>query len=42
MLCINETKLNSSYQDAQCEIPGYQYPPYCKDRRKNGSSEIVL
>ena len=42
ILCIDETKLDSSYPDAQFEIPGYQYTPYCKDRNKNEDGKIVL
>ena len=42
ILCIDETKLDSSYPDAQFEIPGYQYPPYRKDRNKNGGGKIVF
>ena len=42
IFCINETRLDSSYPDAQFEVPGYQYPPYCKDRNKSGGSKIVF
>ena len=42
ILCIDETKLDSSNPDAQFETPSYQYPPYCKDRNKNGGSKIVF
>ena len=42
ILCIDEAKLDSSYQDAQFEIPGYQRPPYRKDRNKNGDGKIVF
>ena len=42
ILCINETKLDSYYIDAQFEIPGYQYPLYRKDSNKNGGGKIVL
>ena len=42
VLCIVETKLDSSYTDAQFEIPGYQYPPYCKNLNKNVGGKIVF
>ena len=42
ILRINETKLHSSYPDAQFEIPGYKYPPYRKDRNKNGGVKIAF
>ena len=34
ILCIDETKLDSSYPYAQFEIPGYQYPPYRRQKQK--------
>ena len=42
VLCIDETKLDSSYPHAQFEIPGYQYPPYRRHRNKNGGVKIVF
>ena len=42
ILSIVETKLDSSYPDAQFQIPDYQYPPYRKDRNKNGGGKIVF
>ena len=42
ILCIDETKLDSSDPDAQFEIPDYQYPLYCKGRNKNGDGKIVF
>ena len=41
VLCIDETKLNESFRDAQFHIEGYQYPGFRKDRNKNGSEKIV-
>ena len=32
VLCIDETRLNTSCPDPLFKIPGYQYPPYRKDR----------
>ena len=42
ILCINETKLDSSYPDAQFEISSYQYKRYRKERNKNGGCKIVF
>ena len=42
ILCIGERKLDFSYPEAQFEIAGYQYSPYCEDRNKNGSGKIVF
>ena len=42
MLCMDQTKLDSSYPDAQFDIPGYQCPPYRKDRNKNGVEKLVF
>ena len=42
ILRIDKTKLDSSYPDAQFEISGCQYPPYRKDRNKNGDSKIFF
>ena len=42
VLCIDETKLDSSYPDPQLKISGYQYPPYRKDRNKYGGGKTVF
>ena len=34
--------MDSSYPYAEFEIPGYQYPPYHKDKNKNGNEKIVF
>ena len=39
-MCSKSPKLDSSYPDAQCKIPIYQYSPYSKDRNKNESCKI--
>ena len=39
---MDETKLDFSNPDAQFEIPDYQYPPYRKERNKNGGGKIVF
>ena len=41
ILCIDETKLNESFADAQFHIEVYQYPAFRKDRNKNGSGKIA-
>ena len=41
VLCIDETKLDESFPDAQFHIEGYQYPAFRKDRNKNGGGKIV-
>ena len=41
VLCIDETKLDESFPDAQCHIEGYQYPAFRKDRNKNSGGKIV-
>ena len=41
VLCIDETKLDESFPDAQFHIEGYQYPAFRKDRNKNGGGKIA-
>ena len=41
VLCIDETKLDELFPDAQFHIEGYQYPALRKDRNKNGGGKIV-
>ena len=41
VLCIDETKLDESFPDAQFHIEGYQYPAFRKDRNKNGGGKTV-
>ena len=41
VLCIDETKLDESFPDAQFHIEGYQYSAFRKDRNKNGGGKIV-
>ena len=36
LLCIDESKLDAFFPDAQFQIKGYQYPPFRRDRDKNG------
>ena len=43
VLCIDETKLNSSYPaDPQLKILGYQYIPYRKDQSKYDGGKTVF
>ena len=41
ILCIDETKIDSSFPDSQFYIEGYQFPPFRKDRNKHGGGKIV-
>ena len=34
IICVDETKLDSSYSDFQFHIDDYQFPPFCRDRNK--------
>ena len=42
ILCVDETKIDSSYPDAQFQINDYQFPPFRKDRNKYGGGKIVF
>ena len=42
ILCIDETKLDSSFPDKQFEINEYQFPPYRRDRNRNGGGKMVF
>ena len=41
VLCIDETKLDESFPDAQLHIKGYQYPAFRKNHNQNGGGKIV-
>ena len=41
IICVDETKLNSSYPDCQFHIDGFQFPPFRRDRNKYGGGKIV-
>ena len=41
IICVDETKLDSSYPDSQFHIDGYQFPPFRRDRNKYGGGKIV-
>ena len=41
ILCVDETKLDSSYPNAQFHIDGYQFPPFRRDRNNYGGGKMV-
>ena len=41
IFCINETKIDSSFPDAQFHIDGYLFQPLLKDRNQNGGGKYV-
>ena len=41
ILCVDETKLDSSYPNAQFHIDGYQFPPFRKDRNNYRGRKMV-
>ena len=44
LLCIDETKIDASFPDAQFNNEGYQYPhpPFRRDRHKNGGEKMIF
>ena len=42
ILCVDETKIDSSYPDAQFQINDYQFRPFRRDRNKYGWGKIVF
>ena len=42
ILCVDETKIDSTYPDAQFKINDYQFPPFRRDRNKYGGGKIVF
>ena len=42
ILCVEETKIDSTYPDAQFKINDYQFPPFRRDRNKYGGGKIVF
>ena len=36
VLCVDETRLGSSFPDHQFKIEGYQFPPFRRDRNSKG------
>ena len=41
IICVDETKLDSSYPDPHFHIDAYQFPPFRRDRNKYGGDKIV-
>ena len=41
VLCIDETKLDTSFPDSQFKIEGYQFPLFRKDGDSKGYGKIV-
>ena len=42
VLCIDETKLDSSFPNHQFRIEGYQFPPLRRDRNSTGGGKTVF
>ena len=42
MLCIDETKLDSSFPDHEFKIEGYQFPHLRRDRNSKGGGKMVF
>ena len=42
MLCIDETKLDSSFPNHQFKIEGYQFPPLRRDKNFKGGGKMVF
>ena len=41
VLCIDETKFDESFPDAQFHIEGYEYPAFRKDCNKKGGGNVM-
>ena len=41
ILCIDETKLDETFPDAQFMIENYQFPSFRRNRNKKGGGKIV-
>ena len=42
VLCVDETKLDSSFPDHQFKIEGYQFPPFRGDRNSKGGGKLEI
>ena len=42
IVCIDETKIDLSFPNAQFHIDGYQFPPFCRYQNKKGGGKIVF
>ena len=41
IFCVDETKIDESFPDAQFIIENYQFPPFRRDRNSKGGGKIV-
>ena len=41
-MCIDETKIDPSFRDAQFHIDGYQLPPFRRDQNKKDGRKTVF
>ena len=41
-VCIDETKIDPSFRDAQFHIDGYQLPPFRRDQNKKDGGKTVF
>ena len=41
ILCIDKTKLDSSFPNAQVHLPDHQFPPFWRDRNLSGGGKLV-
>ena len=41
IICVDETKLDESFQDHNFKIDGYQFAPFRRDRDKHGGGKVV-
>ena len=41
ILCIDETKLDTGFPNAQVHLPDYQFPPFWRDRNSSRREKIV-
>ena len=42
ILCVDETKIDSSFPNSQFKIDGYIFPPYRRDRDNHGGGKMVF
>ena len=42
ILCIDQTKLDETFPDAQFILENYQFPPFRRDRNKKGGPKMVF
>jgi len=42
IICVDETKLDSSFPDSQFKIDNYQFPSHRRDRNSKGGGKMVF